>query len=235
MVDGSNISALVEGSQGLLGSGLPIRASQKVPEVTSNGLETSRPFSSASKMDDRLNHHDHSMPVGQSVTVSASEIAQKRMSSDDAEDGPIKARSGLHYTSPPPSKDGLPSKSIASQTKVGRTKLDNIDLNNVCDDSEDYVGKVGRPHAPENSGNGLFSHPLWVQPDSYKSSPPQTSGNSDSTSSQSPSSTSGETQVCSCCDCLFPFIIDRFGSTYKCAYCGGWFHCSGLSLLPKYI
>lgn len=203
-VDGRNISALLEGSQGLLNAGTSNGASQKVPDVTPNGPEPSRPVSSASKRDDCINLHEHPRPMGQCMTASASDLAQKRISSDDSEGGRLKTLSGVQYTNLPPSKDGLPSKSITS------VKLNNIDLNNVCDDSEDNVENLGRSHAPVNSGTGFLGHPLWVQQDPHKSSPPQTSGNSGSTSSQSPSSSSGEAQVYSSCDCiLFPFIAAR--------------------------
>ncbi|KAG6667860.1 squamosa promoter-binding-like protein 1 [Carya illinoinensis] len=193
-VDGRNISALLEGSQGLLNAGTSTGSSQKVPDVTPNGSESSRPFCSTSKMDDHINPHDHPIYVGQCVTAFTSDMAQQRISLDDSQGGHVKDISGLQYKNPPPSKDGLPSKSIISETKVGRIKLNNIDLNNVCDDSEDCIEQVGRSHAPINSGTGFLGHPFWVQQDSHKSSPPQPSGNSDSTSSRSPSSSSGDAQ-----------------------------------------
>jgi len=137
--------------------------------------------------------------MGECMTASASDVAQKIISSDDAEGGRLKALSGVQYTDLLPSKDDLPSKSITS------IKLNNIDLNNVYDDSEEYVENLGRSHAPVNSGSRSLGHPSWVQQDPHKSSPPQTSGNSDFTSSQSPSSSSGEAQVYSSCECiLFP-------------------------------
>ncbi|KAB9584445.1 hypothetical protein FH972_027047 [Carpinus fangiana] len=180
-VDGRNISALLEGSQGLLNAGTSNGDSQKVPDVTPNGSEPSRPSSS-------VNLHEQPRPMGQCMTASASDMTQKRISSDDAEGGRLKALSGVQYTNLPPSKDDLPSKSITS------IKLNNIDLNNVYDDSEDNEENLGRSHAPVNSGTGFLGHPLWVQQDPHKSSPPQTSGNSD-TSSQSPSTSSGEAQT----------------------------------------
>ena len=83
-VDGRNISALLERSQGLLNAGTSNGAPQKVTDVSPNGSEPSRPFSSALKMDDCTNLHDHPRPMGKCVTVSASDVAQKRISSDDA-------------------------------------------------------------------------------------------------------------------------------------------------------
>lgn len=191
-VDGRNISALLEGSQGLLNAGTSNGDSQKVPDVSQNGSEPSRPSSSA-------NVHEQPRPMGQCMAASASDMTQKRISSDDAEGGRLKALPGVQNTNLPPSKDDLPSKSITS------IKLNNIDLNNVYDDSEDNVENLGRSHAPVNSGTGFLGNPLWVQQDPHKSSPPQTSGNSDSTSSQSPSTSSGEAQVHSSCNYIsFP-------------------------------
>lgn len=68
----------------------------------------------------------------------------------------------------------------------GKTKLNNIDLNMVYDDSQDCTIEN-----PENTDN----LPLWLRHHPHKSSPPQTSGNSGSTATQSPSSSSGEAQV----------------------------------------
>ncbi|KAL8216285.1 hypothetical protein R6Q57_023122 [Mikania cordata] len=67
----------------------------------------------------------------------------------------------------------------------GKTKLNNIDLNMVYDDSQDCGFEN-----PENTDN----LPLWLRHQPQKSSPPHTSGNSGSTATQSPSSSSGEAQ-----------------------------------------
>lgn len=68
----------------------------------------------------------------------------------------------------------------------GKTKINNIDLNMVYDDSQDCSFEN-----PENTCN----LPLWLRHQPNKSSPPHTSGNSGSTATQSPSSSSGEAQV----------------------------------------
>jgi hypothetical protein len=67
-----------------------------------------------------------------------------------------------------------------------RVNLNNIDLNSVYDDSQDCLEDYnGTPVNKEPIGC-----PLWVN----KSSPPQTSGNTGSTSTQSPSSSTEEAQ-----------------------------------------
>ncbi|XP_023765746.1 squamosa promoter-binding-like protein 1 isoform X2 [Lactuca sativa] len=69
--------------------------------------------------------------------------------------------------------------------RVGKMKLNNIDLNMVYDESQDGM---------ETAENIDKNMPLWLRGHPHKSSPPQTSGNSASTATQSPSSSSGEPQ-----------------------------------------
>ena len=83
-----------------------------------------------------------------------------------------------------PCQIAFPSNNKAPN-EVGKMKLNNIDLNMVYDDSQDCGFET-----PENIDNV----PLWLR-HPQKSSPPQTSGNSGSTATQSPSSSSGEAQV----------------------------------------
>ncbi|KAM7495761.1 hypothetical protein LguiA_020175 [Lonicera macranthoides] len=75
----------------------------------------------------------------------------------------------------------------ARDSSAGRTKLNNFDLNDTYIDS---VDSTEDPPVPATVS-------LDCQQDSLQSSPPQASGNSDSASSQSPSSSSGDTQLCS--------------------------------------
>lgn len=83
--------------------------------------------------------------------------------------------------------NNIPSKSSLT---VGRMKLNNIDLNNAYDDSQDCMETMENFDTPENTDNV----PIWLRGDPHKSSPPQTSGNSGTTATQSPSSSSGEAQ-----------------------------------------
>lgn len=72
-------------------------------------------------------------------------------------------------------------------------EMNNFDLNDIYVDSDDGTEDVERPSVPANLGDSSLDCPSWVQIDSQQSSPPQTSGNSDSASAQSPSSYSGRT------------------------------------------
>lgn len=100
----------------------------------------------------------------------------------------------LHVTSQSP---GIVLHSQASsqiyahgtETSGGRSRPNNFDLNDVYVDSDDGMEYIEGSTAPHGLGAS------WVQQDSHQSSPPQTSGNSDSASAQSPSSSSGEAQV----------------------------------------
>ncbi|XP_068332668.1 squamosa promoter-binding-like protein 1 isoform X1 [Pyrus communis] len=182
-VDGRNMSALLTASQGLLNGGASIQTAQKVPDTVSNGCEPSKPSVSASKMDDYVNCEDPSRPIQQCSTVPASDF--RRISSVDADHGGLQVVSGLNATKPFPSRASVPSTSVAPETTTGRMQLTGIDLNNTYDDSQDHLDNLGNSHAPVNSGTVAHGFPLWMRQDSQKSSPPQTSGTSCSTSSSS--------------------------------------------------
>lgn len=85
-------------------------------------------------------------------------------------------------------QQGISSPKIGSNDG-GRIKLHNFDLNDVYIDSDDNVEDLERSPVSQD-------FPSWIQQqDSHQSSPPQASGNSDSASAHSPSSSSGDTQV----------------------------------------
>ncbi|XP_037496239.1 squamosa promoter-binding-like protein 1 [Jatropha curcas] len=76
----------------------------------------------------------------------------------------------------------------------GQVKMNNFDLNDIYIDSDDGAEDIERSPVPTNMGTSSLDCPSWVQQDSHQSSPPQTSGNSDSASAQSPSSSNGDAQ-----------------------------------------
>ena len=84
---------------------------------------------------------------------------------------------------------------VRDSSNAGQIKLNNFDLNDIYIDSDDGMEDLERSPVPANLGTGSLECPSWVQQDSHQSSPPQTSGNSDSASAHSPSSSSGEAQV----------------------------------------
>ncbi|KAF5806219.1 putative transcription factor SBP family [Helianthus annuus] len=110
---------------------------------------------------------EHPQPVSQTVNLSGSEMLHR---------GSVQT--------PAPSEITFPSNN-KTPNEGGKTKLNNIDLNMVYDGSQDCSFEN-----PENTDN----LPLWLRHQPNKSSPPHTSGNSASTATQSPSSSSGEAQ-----------------------------------------
>lgn len=82
----------------------------------------------------------------------------------------------------------------AQRSNGGQMKMNNFDLNDVYIDSDDGTDDTERSPVPLNLASSSLDCPSWVQQDSHQSSPPQTSGNSDSASAQSPSSSTGDAQ-----------------------------------------
>ncbi|KAI4325052.1 hypothetical protein MLD38_030480 [Melastoma candidum] len=93
-----------------------------------------------------------------------------------------------------PPKPSSPVIANASDAVPGQSKLNNFDLNDVYIDSDDGTDELDRSLVPGAMVDGSLVCPQWMLQDSHQSSPPQTSGTSDSVSAQSPSSSSGETQ-----------------------------------------
>ncbi|KAL5852891.1 hypothetical protein ACOSQ3_008009 [Xanthoceras sorbifolium] len=179
-----NISGLLQGSQGLLNTGTSAGNVEKVPDVVAAVPQPAGPSSSAHKIDNCFGVSDRQTSMGQHGTIPASDLMQKRVFINDAQGLSVQALSGSQST----------AKANEPEAIFKRSKMNNIDLNNVYDDTQDHGENLERSHAAVNSENGSLYCPSWLQTDSHKFSPHQTSANSDSTSSQSPSSSSGEAQ-----------------------------------------
>ncbi|KAH9766516.1 Squamosa promoter-binding-like protein 1 [Citrus sinensis] len=144
--------------------------------------------------DNRIGFSEPMRSVGQCGTVPASDLLQKKISTNDAHSGRVQALSASQSIEMFPSRSSFSAKANEPEATFGRSKMSNIDLNNVYDDSQERVENLELSHAPVNPGPVSLYSPLWLHPGSNKSSPPQASANSDSTSSQSQSSSSGEAQ-----------------------------------------
>lgn len=190
-VDGRNISALLQGSQGPSNAQTSAEASQKAVDVTSNAPKGNQLFGSASKVDDFSKLKEPSEFVGRGIRLPASDMTQERV----AADGSLHAPSAPGSTKANLTGNRLPSEFNTSDMASERSSIKNIDLNNVYDDSQDHVGNLANSHLPVNSRNVVSYNPLRTQCESQKTSPPHQSGNSDSTSAPSPSSSCGEAQV----------------------------------------
>ncbi|CAI9778819.1 unnamed protein product [Fraxinus pennsylvanica] len=93
-----------------------------------------------------------------------------------------------------PNHGSSPVDAGGRECSAGRSKLNNFDLNDVYVDSDDGMEDVDRSPVRVDLGTSSIELPSWVQQESHQSSPPQTSGNSDLGSAQSPSSSSGDAQ-----------------------------------------
>ncbi|XP_061351469.1 squamosa promoter-binding-like protein 1 [Gastrolobium bilobum] len=183
-INGRSVASLPEGSQGVVNAGTPGAVHP----------ETSRPSGSSIKTDNGFICQDPPKSVAQCEAVPAYGMTQKCIPSGDGRVGNCKPPSGAQPSNVLLSRDSLPSQLIAAETTVGRDNLNNIDLNNVYDDIQNSVENSKKSYPPVASKIGSIDPPLWLQSDSLKSSPQLTSRNSDSTSTQSPYSSSGEAQ-----------------------------------------
>ncbi|KAL0433864.1 UNVERIFIED_CONTAM: Squamosa promoter-binding-like protein 1 [Sesamum latifolium] len=120
---------------------------------------------------------DSTMPAGLGVTTPSPNLTLKNTVPDNAQAGVAHNGSASLF---PENASNL-SKANASDTIVGRTKLNNIDLNNVYDASQDCIEDPQDNVTPENLGNVSAAVPFWLCKDLQQSSPPHNSGNSSRT------------------------------------------------------
>lgn len=142
-----------------------------------------------SSASDWIDLQDSLKPTGNCL-IPASEVTEKRMGRSDVECGILQNPCAWQPDSLCCRKESSPINANAS----AKVKLNNIDLNNIYDDSQDGNQKLQNSDASANPGAASSGCPLWICHDPHKSSP-GTSGNSGSTSSLSLSNSSGEAQV----------------------------------------
>lgn len=130
-------------------------------------------------------------PLKQHLTVPVSGIPQQVACARDVNGTNMQTASAMKPSIP----NNYPVYSEVRDSTSGQVKMNNFDLNDIYIDSDDGTEDIDRSPAPANLGTSSLDCPSWVQQDSHQSSPPQTSGNSDSGSAQSPSSSSGDAQV----------------------------------------
>lgn len=157
-------------------------------------------------------------PKEHQFTNSAVEMPQKRLDVHDVRLEDARTASSQSPGILFPIQSNSQAYTPGRESTTGRSKLIDFDLNDAYVDSDDCGDDIDRSPVPEC--------PSWLQQDSHQSSPPQTSGNSDSASAQSPSSSSGDNQVL----LKAPTLIYML---YLCCefHCFGFlFHCS---LIPS--
>lgn len=126
-------------------------------------------------------------PKEHQFTNSAAEMPQKRLDVNDVRLEDARTASSQSPGILFPVQSNSQAYTPGRESTTGRSKLMDFDLNDVYVDSDDCGDDIDRSPVPEC--------PSWLQQDSHQSSPPQTSGNSDSASAHSPSSSSGDNQV----------------------------------------
>lgn len=127
----------------------------------------------------------------QNLPVIASEVPQSRSCPEDVKAQHIRTEAFQNHTTVLPKKDSPPY-SGASDSSAGRSRLHAFDLNDAYIDSDDCTEDVERSLVTVDVATASIECPTYVQQDSDQSSPPQRSGNSDSTATQSPASSCGE-------------------------------------------
>ncbi|XP_042475626.1 squamosa promoter-binding-like protein 12 [Macadamia integrifolia] len=187
--DGRNTSGILHESQDMVKVGTSAgTSSEAAPSLLVNGREATGHLGSTTKTNTstfaQCSQNGH---IDQYVDLAISEVPQKRNITGD-HGGPLQNVPPPKPTTLFPIRDSLPAKAAVTQSTNGRIKLNNIDLNNVYNDSQDCVEDLDRSQV-----SGL-NCPSWMQQDSHQSSPPQTSGNSDAVSTHSPSSSNGDAQ-----------------------------------------
>lgn len=128
--------------------------------------------------------------ITQHQTASMNQMQQEMVHTHD-----VRTSDHQLISSIKPSISNSPPAYSEARDSSGQTKMNNFDLNDIYVDSDDGTEDLERLPVSTNLATSSVDYP-WTQQDSHQSSPPQTSGNSDSASAQSPSSSSGEAQVC---------------------------------------
>ncbi|GMJ02153.1 squamosa promoter binding protein-like 1 [Hibiscus trionum] len=187
--NGGNLSGLLQGSQGVVDAGRSLGSLEKMTDVVSDGTEHARTSSSASKIDDCANLQEKQEARGYCGTVPASNLAHRR-ANNVAQDQIL---SGSPSGTLIPSGAGFQSRVNEAEAAVVGIRINNIDLNNIYDDSQDYTENVDKSLVLKNPVNGSL-HSSIVVSESHRSRPPQPSKHSGSSPSRSPSTSSGEAQ-----------------------------------------
>jgi hypothetical protein len=167
-----NLSNLLREQENLLREGGSSRKSEMVSALFSNGSQGSP------------------TAVTQHQTVSMNRMQEEMMHPHD-----VRTTDHQLISSVKPSISNSPPAYSEARDSSAQIKMNNFDLNDIYIDSDDGTEDLERLPVSTNLGTSSVDYP-WAQQDSHQSSPPQTSGNSDSASAQSPSSSSGEAQVC---------------------------------------
>lgn len=148
---------------------------------------------------------------GSPTVIAQNQISRNKMQQEMMHTHDVRTVDHHLVSSIKPSISNSPPIYSEIRDSSAQIKMNNFDLNDIYIDSDDGMEDIEILPVSTNIGTSSVDYP-WTQQDSHQSSPPQTSGNSDSASAQSPSSSSGEAQVCLFCS----IILNRL--FYSCFY-----------------
>ncbi|CAL5208792.1 unnamed protein product [Lathyrus oleraceus] len=164
-----NLSNLLHEQEILLREGDSSRKSEMVSALFSNGSQ------------------------GSPTVIAQNQISRNKMQQEMMHTHDVRTVDHHLVSSIKPSISNSPPIYSEIRDSSAQIKMNNFDLNDIYIDSDDGMEDIEILPVSTNIGTSSVDYP-WTQQDSHQSSPPQTSGNSDSASAQSPSSSSGEAQ-----------------------------------------
>ncbi|KAK1317504.1 Squamosa promoter-binding-like protein 1 [Acorus calamus] len=203
LVGQQNQSGLLQGSQDTQNkvgtSAGP--SSEALPALTWHGVACPPVQESSKHLKENFAQNPllRSLNESSSVTVAAVEMPQKRFTTEAALGDSRQGLPSQNPTSLLPVHDGLPAKSNSPHlapppASTTRKPKNDFDLNDTYDASQDCI-EVYEGSSPGDLETGTFNCASWMLQDSHQASPPRTSGNSDSGSAQSTSSSNGESRT----------------------------------------
>ncbi|MQM20645.1 hypothetical protein Taro_053669 [Colocasia esculenta] len=202
-----NLHGLLQTSQDLQKNGTAAATSSDAAQVgASNGAfaqESSMPVCSSAKTNHITEYQGYPMrPTNQSVSHAVASVEMQKRNITEIPVGeslhavpcgrPTSLGPGLDCTL---ARDAFSSlKILPLVSPVERVRIRSFDLNDVCTDGHDSTEEPKDLATPARLQTGSLHCPPWLLQDSRQASPPQTSGNSNSASAQSLTSSDGDVQ-----------------------------------------
>ncbi|KAI6692857.1 hypothetical protein NL676_020567 [Syzygium grande] len=184
-IDGQRLSDLLQESKGAL-----VGSPDKVVDVTRDDPESAK----ASMMNTETNCQDSVRSVGHLALQSVPDLMQRGMGTDSTGNGNQQPPTVFKSTGQCLARDDRFARVDESNDTTQRIRMRDIDLNSSYEDTQGFLVNTETCNAPEHPGTSYFGSLVKARQGADKSSPPHTSSMSNSTSTESPSSASGEAQ-----------------------------------------
>lgn len=185
-IDGQRLSDLLQESKGA-----SVGSPDKVVDVTRDDPESAK----ASMMNTETNCQDSVRSVGHLALQSVPDLMQRGMGTDSTGNGNQQPPTVFKSTGQCLARDDRFARVDESNDTTQRIRMRDIDLNSSYEDTQGFLVNTETCNAPEHPGTSYFGSLVKARQGADKSSPPHTSSMSNSTSTESPSSSSGEAQV----------------------------------------